>query len=1060
MEKYNLTTDAQELMTYSRQGIRSQTSVLPSMGTIPEARELTLQDRSHSLLNFVSRPIDVYKGVWDLTSNNTASSELIPGGLLFPDLLYQNPQYQEKMRGFVGLKGHIKVRILFNAQKFQQGILMAYWIPNYTNLVSKAELIQASLSGKSGCAHVMINCEGGTEQTIEIPYVNQHTFYNSTTNQGNYGALFLTVLLPLRSSLATDSVGFRIQAWIENPELEYPTAVLPVITQGFEEEGMHSDTINVGDGSGLSIDNVITDLANVSMKPSYLARNAANLMQLAGFQKPTNESAICRSSLRTNSFMSNFNGEHMAHKMALSATNELLPMDAPAGSTLDEMNITNICKAPTYYQTFSVSTTNAENYVLYSDNVHPAKFTPASPPGVLNSTFLGYTSSVFGQWRGSIKYDFLVAKTGFHSGTVRVTYVPGLYSPLPDPTAIPANINLDRCYQETYDLRDMTEFSFTVPYTTTREYLNVVNPFSSSAGDTKVYNYSTGMIIVDVFVPVRAPDTVNQTFDIAVFISGGDDINFANPTAPIIFPYAAPAVAAASSTRRWRGIDVQTQGISFDQQHDRVEAINSSTELIGAAKPKMNLSASAYCTGEVITSIKNLMGRFGPYYFPPVGSTSVFWTIAPFDFQAPISNGANAVTFDYIDFFSYLFAFYRGGVRISMDPGINDARFSNTYHVQMRSALDNYYPLTSIPRGLVSPLPPLTTIPPSQREKSPFSLIISKPSIEGLVDIEVPYYALSHVTPVLVQEQTRDLVQESDYPFPIVSFSPYSFSPANNVSNPRFYRAASDDFRFHYMLGPPQVTFLESDIVTAPILDENIDFYSQPVTRSGNNLSGLFGYSPFPLPTNPIEANFEPPNEFIGVTSGNDAVFFLPRNVRYGFSLSGNQVLLSSTNFSLPSGLRMISSVPAKDFNSSGVGLAWTKTTTLTVLPGGTQSTPVSAVKFETENVTVDTGFTSIIIPNQQPGAITFGTNFVLTRPLMVAYGESTTFANQAYVLLNANLTVRFSRHIIESINTIAVSATNGEVLGYLIRNLRSNPGFADGVPIFSPTRVVQSPVP
>lgn len=1054
MEKYNLTPDSQELMTYFRQGVKSETKVLPSMVQVANANELTLQDRRHNLLDFVSRPIDVFKGTW--TTAQSQNDELIPSGLIFPDLLYQNAQYQEKMRGFVGLRGSIKIRILFNAQKFQQGLLMAYWIPNYANLIGKAALIRASLAGKSGCAHVIMNCEGGTEQTIEIPYVNQHTFYNSVTNQGNYGALFLTCLSPLQSTIPGDFVGYRVQAWLEKPELEYPTAVLPVLTQGLEEDSMHENTAEPSNSGGnLTLDDVVTEMKNFKMKPSYIAKSAGNLLQLAGYQKPTNITGVCRSSLRTNSYMANFGGEQMAHKMALAANNELPPMPHAGGSTLDEMNIINICKAPTYYKSFQVSATNPENYVLFTDNVHPCKFVQTGTDGVMNSTFVGYVSSAFGQWRGSMKYIFVVAKTGFHSGTLRVTWVPGLYAPFPDPTAVPPLTNLDRCYQETYDLRDMNEFSFTVPYTSTREFLNVINPFSEGEQTVSNYNYSTGVLVVDVFVPIRAPEQMVQNFQVNVFVSGGDDLVFANPTAPNIYPYSINPISSVSDavvdrkpSRKWHSVD--TQGISFDEQHNRQQAIESSDELIGSARLKKQTDASAFCTGEFITSIKNLMARFGVFHQGRFGPITDTYTIAPFDFQIPLTSPTfnDPFAFDYIDYFSYLFGFYRGGVRITMDPGFDGFHDNTTTHVKMRSSLNTYYPTGDIPRASVGSSSGLS----QQFKLYPFSTQIVKPSIEGTIDVEVPYYSLAHVTPVLVKEQTQEQVEESNYPFPILTFLQYGAltSPPVNYE-PQFLRACADDFRFQYMLGPPQVHFTAYSTIPRDTGSQfhRVSYKDQPVTRSGNAANGFFGQS-FTFDITPGSSILFTPNQFLATSPNNDFIYLMPENqYAFNWSTTGNLLqIVAPIPYNIPANSRVFSN--NAELTSSSRNVAWTRYTVIAPTASNPQSLPEPCASIQAEAIQVvgsGSGAT-ILIPTWSGTAYTNGQVFSLPVPVLLGRINTSRIA-QSFVLLPTGTRVYFS--ISPSFMELVFADTNSEA-GYIIQSLGSNTGFTNGS--FSPTLV------
>jgi len=184
-------------------------------------------------------------------------------------------------------------------------------------------------------------------------------------------------------------------------------------------------------------------------------------------------------------------------------------------------------------------------------------------------------------------------------------------------------------------------------------------------------------------------------------------------------------------------------------------------------------------------------------------------------------------------------------MRLSIDPGFVGTYNNMTCLIKMRSSLNNYYPLTDIPRVSTR----LFSAVPKQLLYSPFSTQVVKPSIEGIIDIEVPYYSLSHVTPVLVQEQTQSQVEESNYPFPIITYlvsgSAISNAGTAGQMTPTIYRACADDFRFQYMLGPPQVHFINYyDIApTAGIQFADVDYRNQAVTRDGNAANGLFGSS-------------------------------------------------------------------------------------------------------------------------------------------------------------------------------------------------------------------------
>jgi len=86
------------------------------------------------------------------------------------------------------------------------------------------------------------------------------------------------------------------------------------------------------------------------------------------------------------------------------------------------------------------------------------------------------------------------------------------------------------------------------------------------------------------------------------------------------------------------------------------------------------------------------------------------------------------------------------------------------------------------------------------------------PSLEGMVEFEVPYYNVSHITPA-VYAPAPSVVTNSGFmlgntPPQLVTIAPFSTPSATNVQFSTHYRAPGDDFSFFYLLGvPPLVNY-------------------------------------------------------------------------------------------------------------------------------------------------------------------------------------------------------------------------------------------------------------
>lgn len=1058
MEKEKITTQQQEVMKYYRQGVSGHSSVLPNPMLNPLATTLALSDRRHDISNFLRRPVDVLSISW--TPQLKAGEELVVKGIEVPKVYCSNSMVKDKLAGFLGFRGLVRVKVMINAQKFQQGALMLYWIPNYDGMKSKADMIQASLSGKSGCGHIIIKCEGGTEQVLDIPYANPNMFYNLTTGEGGYGRLFLTPLLQL---VSTDNspVGIRIQMWVEQAEPIFPTSAYPppqlVQSQSVsqqEEESKHPGTTSVESSSvSATLKNIAGIIDKPSLKPSYLAATTANLLELAGFSKPTHTAPIQRCSLRSNSFMANYNGEFMGHQMALAANNELASMPAPAGTKDTEMLIQNIVRIPTYYKTFTVNTLNhaspsKQNDIVFNDFVHPMKFVPSSnaPGGVLDSTFVGYTAASFSQWKGRIDYHFTVAKTGFHSGTLRVLFVPGAYiDSLGTPDKDPL-FNFEKCYQKTYDLRDLSDFSFSVPWSSLKPYLNCVNPYGSIALSKTVGEevYSTGTLVVDVFIPITCPKTsVSDSISVAVWVSGGEDLQFANPTAPSIYPYTAPPPPPSQSLTT--STTVQSQSFSLNDDTERPVAYQTGPVETDIGQVQDGLDASAMCTGEVVDTIKALTLRFGPFAIVEGLDTNHALTIAPYNFSKPRTDLTSDQVFDYLDYFSFLYAFYRGSIRLSMKPAFPDSRVPY-YRMIMRSSINNCYPPGSIPKLSINTIASL----PSQLRRGPFSSVFSRPTIEGLVDLSNPFYSLSCLAPAKVQEQTMTSVAMADYPSPLCTVIPCtadtSLDPSVGVAE--IFRSAADDFTFHYLVGPPQVAILPDSGVTIPYLKFNKLMTFTGVFNNGNqNFQGLFGLENFEVSKTVDSTFYSPPQQFLAVTADSSELYVLPGNLAYNFWNPDKTsfVRVGGSYWKGDPKLQICFTNPGFTFAKTNAKPNWI-ISPAQVLPASpnVQSQPNPCMRFASAEVESDFDGKKFTIPGQ--GEVAWYEYFDLKIPLLAALSDGNLLATA--IILPVGYRIKLVPHVQPNdVDVIVKVEDSASVeLGRIIVNVKTELGARAGI--------------
>jgi len=294
MTDFQQTKTTQQIATYYLEGTYSKTKVFEDQSDIPNARELTLDDNPHSLVNFLQRPVDIVNLEWNV--NQLPNDELIRDGIKFPNVFLKNKAYQDKLRYFVAIRGTIVIRVCLNAQPYQQGTLLGYYIPNVDSISEKVRMIRASLAGKTGCpCNIEMDAPGATMYDIEIPYVSQFNFYNLLSGQGTYGCFYLTPLLQLLSKTQNDKVNLTIQAFWKNPQPTFATGVDLYVPTESEQQMLHNNTLDTGGNTHVNKSDLITTLLTDEIKPSTVLKTGANILQLAGYQKPNMETGICPS---------------------------------------------------------------------------------------------------------------------------------------------------------------------------------------------------------------------------------------------------------------------------------------------------------------------------------------------------------------------------------------------------------------------------------------------------------------------------------------------------------------------------------------------------------------------------------------------------------------------------------------------------------------------------------------------------------------------------------------------------------------------------------------------
>lgn len=815
----NVVTDKQQIMKFYNEGVSTSALAIPDIVGIPRnvLKETMLENFDHSIQNFLSRPIIIQQlNFLSSSTANVAGANLITQD--FPDALLTNNMYFRKLAGFLGIRATLVLRLQVNSMPFQQGRFILSYIPYANKIPGRALMINSTLAGITGCPRADLDLSTDTECILRIPYVSPYTFYNLPGRQGTFGSAYVTTYSPLISGATTDQIGFTFWAHLEDVEISFPTGVDPdnsgplkIVAQSSEQEIYHSNTTNLGQPVS-AVGKIVNDLENFSLKPSWFANTAANVASLFGFSKPTNQVSISKTKLQTASHMAASNTEDNSHPMGLFANNMLEDLQYLKGSSEDQMALTKVVTVPNYIENFNWDTSQTAGSLLWNNNVNPIQQNSSGlGSGSLRTTHCSYVANTFGLWRGSLNYTFKFVKTKFHSGRVRILFIPGAFNI----TSL-ASIDPNACYSQIVDLRTANEFTFKVPYVSSRPYLCVKG---INALNTDELYYSTGTIAVVVLNELINAQDAYAKVNVIVEFAGGDDIEFAAFGGPRYYPFLRDAPTEEKKKVKSDPIKdlikakrIAAQSLGDDQALTRDQAQNGDlSDDLTRRDVVPTFTPSALCVGERVQSIRQLIKRFCLYVGGTTDLNDKAYIINPWAIQDPIETSTTSTfTVDMIDYFSYLYAFYRGGMRLKTNLTESEVGITpwKNVSVKMFNTFSDNSPALSINPD--TRILPLTSFPDKQRLHATSEQVINR-DLEGAIEIEVPFYSQSYIVPLSMGKMSSSSVfaaqQDGFMPLNLLTLQPRPYAATiDDAYSIDIYRAAADDFSFSYLLGVPPIS--------------------------------------------------------------------------------------------------------------------------------------------------------------------------------------------------------------------------------------------------------------
>lgn len=721
-----------------------------------------------SIYDFLAKPLLITTFQW----NAGTTGEL--AYVTLPEIPFAVDMLESKLKGFLGFKGTAIVRVQVNGNRFQSGRLLCTFIPQAQVSGMMPKMRTRSLKALTQLPRVELDLANDTEVIMEVPYISPTPFYNLVTGEGPMGRFYVHVYCPLRAGTGVTHADVSIFVSFKDVELTAPAYTQSSRASPSRKNPTEAELEATGEkpiSSGLSkMASAAQDFSKIPMLSSVAGPASWALTAMSGvaaafgYSKPSSETPITKVQNFNNFNSMNANGVDPYPVFGLDAGNKMSVLPGFAGTDVDEMCLSHLLSTPSYATAFEWRTDQAADTSLLTSYVHPHMWTETGSSGSwpwIDYTPLGYFSSFFFYWRGSIVVTLKVVKTNFHSGRLVVSY---------NPAGVATHNGTNQyLFRHVLDIRETNEFKIVIPYISTKQYRNTQR-FSSSVDD------HTGLLDVRILNELVCPDTVPQTLVVLVEVAGGDDFEVALAANYNAMPLVLDEWAAQSSSA----------------EPNRVPAPVALREPIGASTLEdADLGPSMYCIGEKVNSILQLLKRYSAVNFAnnDTGHDSV--DIRPFTVGAPNSSSAvtppGFLTSDYLTMLSPCFTYSRGSVRVVAVPYMGDPYQAGSNPVSVYpSLLTNpilYNVNAYFQPGMAINWQPANgatvvgaTIPPFQQLHSRLNRLIS-----GVLAPTVDAYE----SPMRVNFFTGNKLEQHAF---------------------RLYRAVGDDFTLGYFIGVPLVT--------------------------------------------------------------------------------------------------------------------------------------------------------------------------------------------------------------------------------------------------------------
>lgn len=691
----------------------------------------------------------------------------------------------DKLKGYNLVRGTACVKIVFNANPFQAGRLILSFLPCYKHLLTSNSHYGRMKRGTINQVTVNPNVEMDLKDSsmeMEIPYNTPYAFFDIAQDLYDWGTIWLQVLSPLKTGPTGPTFSdYVIYLSFKDVELSAPTfapeadnttgipsgtskRVLRKEQKMRRNKGFFEDTLDkVGDVGEILSD--VPVIGGVADFVGGVANIGSAISSIFGWSKPVSAEEIKPMIHQPFRGMQNINGSVGADALSAGNLVTIEPNVGVVGAENDEMSFAHLKAIPMLVDRFTIAQGQSLGHIYMSRELNYDTMS-------LNSTITTgtksyrqsiqppfvYLANAFTSWRGSLKLTLKFVKTNFHSGRIVVGW-----SPTPSASIGAAFVNNTAfVMREIVDLRTTEEITLVLPYIKPSNYIAINEPINGTSSAQRSFGY----LSIGLANPLIFPETVDNEIECLMYLSAGDDLEYANYCGPRAFPFVA-------------------------------EGGGEQYKMIGSAeKPKQTLAHNVASSGDILLSVKQLMAisQLMRFNFPvtlPVGIYGYAMGVMRPSGTGPLMP---PIFGDTMNFYSLGYTYMRGGVRLT-SAGENNTFNGRT--ILARTANPAIYgapPSDNVPVSYFDFTGQANFNTPQQ------SLDVIRVGVSGRSDAVIPFY--SQVPLRLID------VQSSDFAAKQGRIDVYQYQCIVTSDNPtpgteKIYRSGADDYSVHYFTGFP-----------------------------------------------------------------------------------------------------------------------------------------------------------------------------------------------------------------------------------------------------------------